>query len=66
MHRDRRERIEQIQWERKDPRIPAPEPPRGPFEHERRRNGYEYDERIYEREVVYDDGSRRRYRIPPP
>ena len=66
LHRDRRERIEQIQWERKDPRLPeprSPEAPRkaiGPPE----RRDREYDERIYEREVIYEDGSRRRYRMP--
>ncbi len=57
----RRERIEEIQWERKDPRLaedrlalPAPE--------ERRPRGYDRDERIYEREVIYEDVPRRGYR----
>lgn len=69
--RDRKDRIEQIQWERKDPRLPEPErvydAPRalpaleGPPPPAELRRG-DWDERIYEREVVYEDGSRRRYR----
>ena len=76
LHRDRRERIEQIGWERKDPRLPEPRPPEpprlalGPPEERRdeRRRGDrgdrgDWDERIYEREVIYEDGTRRRYRV---
>lgn len=72
LHRDRRERIDQIQWERKDPRLPEPrpappEPPRmralGPPDDPRRPGPREWDERVYEREVIYDDGTRRRYRM---
>lgn len=81
MYRDRRERIEQIQWERQDPRLPDARPdwrnessrlsPLRPldsndsgYERDRsRRHNGEYEEVIREREVVYEDGSRRRYRI---
>lgn len=60
IRRERRDRIREIQWEREEqerlpkmlpaPPIPAPAPPRS-----------KYDERIYEREYIYDrDG--RRYR----
>ncbi|EMC94202.1 hypothetical protein BAUCODRAFT_36674 [Baudoinia panamericana UAMH 10762] len=60
IRRERRERIREIQWEREElerlpkllppPPPPVPAPPRG-----------KYDERIYEREYIYDrDG--RRYR----
>ena len=63
LHVNRRERIEQIQWERKDPRIPELRASdRRAIEGPRDRR--DYDERIYEREVIYEDGTRRRYRIP--
>lgn len=66
LYRDRRDRIEQIQWERKDPRLPEPRPPEPPRlaieGRDSRRD--QWDERIYEREVIYEDGSRRRYRVP--
>ena len=66
LHRDRRERIDQIQWERKDPRLPEPRQSerRAIGAPDRRDDRRDYDERIYEREVIYEDGSRRRYRIP--
>lgn len=68
MHRDRRERIEQIQWERKDPRLPEPRSPEGGRRaiegpRDRDRDRRDYDERIYEREVIYEDGTRRRFRV---
>ena len=79
LYRDRRERVEQIQWERQDPRIrerererereferlPHLHPPHPPrlIEERRRENGGWTDERIYEREVVYEDGTRRRWRV---
>jgi len=58
--RERRDRIREIQWEREElerqqqpkmilpPMPPIPAPPRG-----------KYDERIYEREYVYDQHGRR-------
>ena len=67
LHRDRRDRIEQVQWERKDPRLPdarAPDPPRPPIGPPEERRAREWDEKIYEREVIYEDGTRRRYRLP--
>ncbi|KAL9089021.1 MAG: hypothetical protein Q9159_002739 [Coniocarpon cinnabarinum] len=65
LHRDRRQRIEQIQWERQDPRLPEPrynDGPRRSIEgpRDRDRDRRDYDERIYEREVIYEDGTRRR------
>lgn len=62
IRRERRERLREIQWERDEidrqpkllpPPMPSvPPPPRG---------GGRYDERVYEKEVVYDR-DRRRYR----
>ena len=43
IRRERRERIREIQWEREElERLPPPKP------------RSKYDERIYEREVIYD------------
>lgn len=54
--RERRERIRELQWEREEvdrlpkmlPPPPAPAPPRS-----------KYDERIYERDYIYDRDVRR-------
>ena len=65
IRRERRERIREIQWEREEmerlpkmitapPSLPPmiPAPPMG-------RNGGAYEERIYEREYIYDRDGRR-------
>lgn len=55
----RKDRIEQIQWERKDPRLDRPRDVR-----ESRRIGPppeprgKWDEVVYEREKIYEDGPR--------
>jgi len=52
---DRRDRIEQIQWERKDPRLQEKKKIEEPPPIARRASPAYYDEqRIYEREIVYD------------
>lgn len=60
----RRDRIEQIQWERKDPRLPKPREIREP---RRLRGGPEppdgWEEVVYERERIYEDGPRGPRRI---
>jgi len=55
---DRRDRIEQIQWERKDPRMGRA----GGKEvaATRKASPAVYDERYYEREVVYEESRPRR------
>lgn len=74
LHYDRKDRIGQIQWERKDPRLERERLERERLERERprlalegpseRRGNGGYEEWIKEREIVYEDGSRRRYRVP--
>ena len=65
IRRERRERIREIQWEREElERLPkmitAPPPPMIPPP-PMGRSGGAYEERVYEREYIYDrDG--RRYR----
>jgi hypothetical protein len=60
IRRERRERLREIQWERdqieRQPKMLPPPPPRIPPPPTGR-----YDERVYEKEVVYDR-DRRRYR----
>ena len=51
IRRERRERIREIQWEREELERLPPTKPRS-----------KYDERIYEREVVYDSKRSGRYR----
>lgn len=60
---DRRDRIEQIQWERKDPRLAVKEKVVVASEEVvalRRPSPAYYDERVYEREVVYEESRPRR------
>jgi len=51
IHKKRRERIDEIQWERQDPRLARVRSPPSNWE-----------ERKYEREVVYEERPARRYR----
>jgi hypothetical protein len=58
IRRERRDRIREIEWEREQlERLPPPKP-RSPPPKARSK----YDERIYEREVIYDTKRSGRYR----
>ena len=55
---NRRERIAQIQWERRDPRLTFKGAPLSSG----RKAASVYEERIYERDVIYENQARLGYR----
>jgi hypothetical protein len=62
IRRERRERLREIHWEREEiERQPKMLPPPMPQVPPPPRGGGRYDERVFEKEVVYDR-DRRRYR----